>query len=545
MHYLKWYSKLQFVILKNRLWRDRSTIMRALSVMAAVIAAQIILTNILVRHVFVQVDHLEQLLAVSLFVVLIWLYLSTIAQSISSFIRLFYHAPDLNYLMALPIPINYLVIFKFFEHLITSTKSLLFLFFPLLTALGLTVNAPFIYYWAIIPLYVISVIIPCAVGILVAMIGLRFVSAKVFTSVTPLFIFCINVGFALLISRIQQLDPRYLLNVIEFFEKPLVTDIIPVTAATKLFYAFVTGEPTLSTFVALLFVSLIAIWTVFYSAKKLFFAGWVKHQHMDANPKKRQKRKERSGKANHHNEIIAWMKMEWLMALRNNEMFIGSAFMLFFYLFTLVIFIYSGLFSDTPILGVILLIMLAAIVNIIAVSVLFIPATITKDKSLWKSRYWLLKVLPIAGEKVFIIQSQMFFIPALIISIVGNVSYSIVTGLSLPFTLLFVFVLFFVLYGSSALYTAVELLSLVDFFNERTLLGNLTTIVLPVLYGVLSVGSVALYLAKDFVVEMPILAQLSTVLSLPIVIILSVATVLITCTISKLVFTWVWAKLAI
>jgi len=549
MNYIKWFIKLRFLVLKNSLWKDTKAIMRTLLIAAAVIIGQIILVNILYKTVFSNIVTSEELvkgmLNVFFFVAIIWIYLISFVQSISTFMQNFYKSPDMSYLISIPIPLNYVFLFKFSEHIISSTKSMLFLFFPVLAAIGMWVNAPLIYYITIIPLYIIISIIPCAIGVMVAMMGLRLVPAKAFNIVTPIFTFAINVSFTVLFTRVQDISTTYIIKLIEFLEKPLMSDVIPVTAGIRLINSAVIGEwPTYAT-LFLFITSILFISIAFMISKKLFFEGWAKNQLVESQVSKKREVESDNCKDSNSNEIIEWIKTEWKMAIRNHEMLMGSAFMLLFYLFAIFTFIYGGLFSNNPLIGVSLLITIASIFNIIAVSILFIPADITKDKNLWKKRYWLLKVMPLEGGKVFNIQCNMFFIPGYIISLVGIIAYSAVNGLNIHLILLSILSMFFILYGSSAIYISVELLSLTDFFENNAFLGNLITIILPVLYGILSAGSIALFLAKDFVSGVMILSDISAILNLPIVSILSVTTVVSTFLFSRLVFIRVWRKLEI
>lgn len=549
MNYILWFIKLRFLVLKNSLWKDSKTIIRTLSIAAAIIIGQILLTNILHKNIFGNIDISDELvngmLIVFFFVAVIWIYLISFIQSISTFIRNFYKSPDMNYLISIPVPLNYVFLFKYFEHIISSIKSMLFLFFPFLAALGMWADAPLIYYIMIIPLYIIISIIPCAIGVIVAMVGSRIVSVKAFNILTSTLTFVINVSFAVLFARTQDVSTTYIIRFIELLEKPWISDIIPVTASIRLFYAMVIGEWPSYAALFLLTISILFITTAFMISKKMFFEGWTKNQLVETRDSKKKVTKSNNCKESKRNEIIEWIKTEWKMAIRNNDMIMGSAFMFFFYLFAIFTFLYSGLFSSNPLLGVSLLITIASIFNIIAVSMLFIPADITKDKSLWKKRYWLLKVMPLEGRKVFNIQCNMFFIPAYIISTMGIIAYSVVNNLSIYLLLLSILGMFFILYGSSAIYISGELLSLTDFFENNAFLGNLITIILPVLYGIISAGSIALFLAKDFVSEIMILSDISAILNLPIVIILSVTTVVATYLLSRTVFIRVWKQLQI
>lgn len=219
-----------------------------------------------------------------------------------------------------------------------------------------------------------------------------------------------------------------------------------MTAGIRLFYSAVIGEGASYAILFLLITSLLFISIAFIISKKLFFEGWAKNQLIESQVSKKREVASDNYKDRNSNEIIEWIKSEWKMAIRNHEMLMGSAFMLLFYLFTIFTFIYGGLFSNSPLIGVSLLVTVATIFNIITVSILFIPAETTKDKNLWKKRYWLLKVMPLEDRKVLNIQCKMLFIPGYIISLVVVIAYSAVNELSIHLILLSVLNMFFILY---------------------------------------------------------------------------------------------------
>lgn len=549
MNYILWFFKLRFLILKNSIWKDAKAIIKTLSIGVVIIIVQTLLTNLLYQNIFSKImlsdEQAKGMLIVFFFVAVIWIYLISFVQSISSFVRNFFKSPDMSYLISIPIPANFVFLFKFFDHIISSIKSMLFIFFPFLAAIGMSVNAPWVYFVAIIPLYIILSIIPCTTGVVVAMAGVRIISAKMFSTITSVFTFATNITFAVLFSRVQDISADYFIRFIEFLQKPLLSDVIPVTAGIRLFFAAAFGERAPYALLFLLTISVLFIAIAFIIAKKLFFEGWVKNQYIASKVSKKKASVSKNFTDSNSNQLIAWVKNEWKMAIRNQEMLMGCVFMLLFFIITAFFFIYSGYFSANPLLGVFILITVASIFNIFAVSIPFVPIDITTDKSLWKNRYWLLKVMPIEGDKVFNIQCMMVFVPGFIISLTGILSYSIIIGVNLPLILLAVLSLFVVLLGSSAIYTSVELLSLTDFFETNAFLGNIMSIIFPVIYAVLSAGTIALFLAEEFVAEIMILSNVSRFLNLPIVVIVSVATVSLTYFGSKIVYIKAWDQLEI
>ncbi|TYQ17945.1 UNVERIFIED_CONTAM: putative ABC exporter [Acetivibrio alkalicellulosi] len=547
MNYILWFLKLRFLILKNSLFKDTKAIIRTMSIAIVIIIAQILLTNVLYKNIFSSISD-EQALAmliVFFFIAVMWIYLSAFVQSISSFVRNFFKSPDMNYLISIPIPSDYVFLFKFLDHIINIMKSMIFIFFPFLAAIGIWVNASIFYFVAIIPIYIIVSIIPCTIGVVVAMAGVRIISAKKFSIITSTFLFATNIIFAILFSRVQDVSMEYYARLFEFLQKPFMSDLIPLTASIRIFYAAAFGDRTTYALLFLLIISALFMAAAFIISKKLFFEGWAKNQNTHTEVNKKRAVLSKNYKDSKNSEVYEWIKTEWKMAIRNQEMLIGSIFMLLIYVFAVFVFIYKGYFLNEPLLGIFILITIASIFNIIAVSIPFVPVDITKDNKLWKNRYWLLKVMPIEGSKVFNIQCNMFFVLAYLISLAGILSYSIISGLGLPLILLSALALLVILYGSSAIYTSVELLSLSDFFDKNGFIGNLITIIFPALYGVLSAGTIAMFLAKEFVDEIIIISNVSKLLNLPIAVIVSVTTVSITYFIARKIYIRVWDGLEI
>ena len=546
MGYILWSLELRFLILRNTLWKDPITIIKTLSVTAVVIAAQLVLINVFYRYIFRSImvadEMVKVVLMVVFFLVLSWIYLISFMQSMNTYFKNFHGSPDMNYLLSIPIPLNYVFLIKFIGHILTSAKSMLFLFFPFLAAVGWWVNAPITYYVIIIPLYIIATIIPCVIGVLFAMVGHRFISAKLFSKLTSILVFATNIAFAILIAR-ADLSAPYISRIIDFLSRPWISDVVPATASLKLFYSSILGESVrYTTPLFLIISSILAITVAFKVAEKLFFEGWTKNQSIDSKiPGK--KITADNNTYSSQSEAYNWIKTEWVMAARNTEMLMGAVSFLLVYCLTSFVFAYRGFFANEPLLGVALLITISSVLNIMAVSILFLPAAIAKDSSIWKQRFWLLKILPLKESKVFDIQCLMLFIPGFIISLVGLLAYSTSIGLSFSYVLLSSVCLFFILYGSSALYASVELLSLSDFFEKNSFAGSLITFVAPVIYGVFCAGSITLYLGKNYVAEVMILSRITPLLSFPIVTMLSVLTLVAAYWLSRVIFVRTWKHL--
>ncbi len=547
MHFILWFLKLRFTIHRNSLWRDTKVSLRTLAIAAVVIGIQALLTFVFYRFIFrdtlLGTDQFAGMLLVFFTIAVIWIYLLSFLQSINNFVRNFLQSPEINYLVSIPVPSSYIFLAKFFDHITSNAISSLFIFYPFLAAIGMSANAPWFYYLAIIVLYVLLSVIPSTIGFMVALIGVRIVPAKTFTAITTFFAFAINIGFAIQFSRVQEAAVEQAIRFLSFLREPL-SAVVPVTAGIRLFSSLVFGEGAGNSLLFLLLFSALFTFAAFSLSSKLYFEGWVKHKSQYNAPTVKAKpavvSNDKVG-----NELFRWIKLEWKMAIRNQEMLMGCVFMLLFFIISTFLFIYTGYLSREPLLVLFILITVAAIFNITAVSVPFIPVDITTDKSLWKTRYWLLKVFPIDGAKMFNIQCLMYFIPGYIISLLGIVLFAVLNGLSLPIILLAALSLLLILYGSAAVYVSAEMLSLTSYFENNEFIGNVMTIVLPLLYGLFSAGVIALYLAEELVSQIAVLSSLSKFLSLPTVLFISATTVFVTLFLFRAIYVKVWEQLEV
>ena len=111
MNYILWFIKLRFLILKNSIWKDAKTIIKTLSIAVAIVIFQILLTNLLYENIFRNIllsdEHAKGMLIIFFFLAVIWIYLISFVQSVSSFVRNFFKSPDMSYLISIPIPSNF------------------------------------------------------------------------------------------------------------------------------------------------------------------------------------------------------------------------------------------------------------------------------------------------------------------------------------------------------------------------------------------------------------------------------------------------------
>ncbi len=553
MDYILWFLKLRLSILRNILWKDRNTVLRTVKIGMIIVSLQILLIYLFKKYTFnglipEDITAAKTVIMALCTVATTFIHFFAFVQSISNIIKNFYKSPDLNYLISIPVPINYVFMSKYAEYVFNSNKDKIFIMFPLLAAMGWSVSAPWFFYLLIIPFYFLISLIPSTLGLIIGMLSIRILSTKLFTRITIFLSFAVNILFIVILSgRTRVISPIYVQNFTEFLGRPFMTDIIPVTAGIRILSFSATGEleRLFVPLISLVITTLLAVILVFFLSQKLFYGGWSKSQHSDSKVYKKQSSKSGDFKKSYSHSTWGLIKGEWQMALRNHEMFIPGASLLLVFVIPLILFVFKGYFSEDPLLALYILIGIAGIFNIMAVSVPFNPIEIAVDKNLMKNRFWLLKVMPLNGYKVFDIESIMVLIPGYLVSLVGILLFSVIRGIDLPAILLSGLALLMILYGSAAIYTAVDILFLEKYYEKNRFTGYVLSLVLPALYGMLSAGPMILFFLKDAPIHIWMLSKISNVLTLPAATAVLVATVIVTILLSRKITAVLWEKLEI
>ncbi|MDQ2085230.1 hypothetical protein RBH29_02115 [Herbivorax sp. ANBcel31] len=545
MNYILWFLKLRFLILKNILWRDKKTIARTIFIGILIVISQVFLINMVnrlfIKDIFVGDENVRIAVATTFFAIGVgWIYLLCFFDSANNLIRNFYRSPDLNYLITIPVPINYVFMSKFIEYIVKNTWGKLFLVFPVLFAMGQSLSAPWYFYFLIIPFYILISIVPSAAGVIIGMLGVRLLSSKIYSSIIVVFSFVVNMGFFILLGRIESIIDLHMESVLEFFQRPFVMDLFSFTAGIRIFLFAVLGsigELMLSLSLLILVTGLITV-LIFIFAQRFFYTGWSKSQHTEAKIYKNKWEKSYDTKKNY---LWNWIKGEWKMAFRNKELLPGCAMFLGGYLIMLIVLIARDIFSN-PLFNIYLLMAIASFINVIAVSIPFIPIELATDKNLVKNRYWLLKVMPLKASDVFNIQCTMILVPVYIISFTGIMVYSILNGVGILSIILAGIALALLLCGSVALTYAIDIFVLDKFYDKNKIIGNIIAMVLPITYSILSVGPIILFLIEDFPVSVSFIQKF---LNLPIVIIIFVFVTIFSSIVSRKVFVHSWSNMEI
>ncbi|TVP94565.1 MAG: hypothetical protein EA374_06620 [Acholeplasmatales bacterium] len=546
---IKWLLTLQFTQLRNQYLRDRATRSRTVMALMAIIAFMYLLTRLLYNSFSVDIDathgSFNAIVFIMFSMVMFWLFFMAFIQGLSTFVKVFYRSQEMNHLVTLPIPFNTLFLFSFLKLIFVSNKAMLILFVPFVATIGLYIHASWWFYVLIVPVFYVMVIIPCSIAVLVALVGLKYLSSKLFSLLTTCGALVLNFAFAFLFTRSDTVFTDFYPRIAMFVERRFILDVFPMTAGARIWMTL--GQLETYRF-SVLFYFLTTIVTVLISlsvSKRLYYKGWEKNQVIEARLVNRRPLKLKARQLATHHVIVHWIKTEWKMAKRNYDMLIAAISMLSFYILAVLSFTFGDFFSGDTTLEIALCIFVATLFNVMAISLLFLPADLTKDKSLWKQRYWLLKITPLSGMAVLMMQTLMYFLPAYAISLSGLIFYALFAGITLPTFIVSSFSLFIVLLGASLIYVTTEMLSLSAFFERNALLGNIMTFVIPISYAVLTVGGLIVWLAKDYIVNFGVLYDLAKPINLPFALSVAVLAVVSSSLFAYKAFIPVWNKLEI
>ncbi len=147
----------------------------------------------------------RKLMSLTLLILLSILLMST---TISSF-SIFFLSDDLSLLISKPIPWGPLYFARFLEMILHSSWMVVFFGLPIFLAYGKVYQGPPVYYLAMIGLFIALILIPGALGAMIATLLTRMFSAR---RSRDLMIVLVVAGFVLLYLLIRAMKPEQLLD---------------------------------------------------------------------------------------------------------------------------------------------------------------------------------------------------------------------------------------------------------------------------------------------------------------------------------------------
>lgn len=217
---------------------------------------------------------MARLLAVFALALFVMLIFSNVLITYSTL----YRSREVTYLVQSPISTLELFLGRFYEGVIFSSWASAFLGSPVMLAYGLETGAPLGFYLALLGFYLPFVIIPAALGSIVTIVVVRFISAFE-RSLWPV------LGAGLLVALFFSFRGR--LEVPNFTETPSLQTVIATLGQTQSPFlpsswiargvlAAARGDHGASAFCFLLLLSnaLFLLWLATLAAERWFYTGW-------------------------------------------------------------------------------------------------------------------------------------------------------------------------------------------------------------------------------------------------------------------------------
>ncbi|MCK4648490.1 hypothetical protein KAT51_03100, partial [bacterium] len=108
-------------------------------------------------------------------IILLALSVMLLFSNIVTALTTMYLSKDLDLLLSLPLPVNSLFTYKYFQTTFYTSWMILLFGLPLLSAYGQVVGAPFYFYPAILIVFLPLAIIPASLGITITNLLMRFI----------------------------------------------------------------------------------------------------------------------------------------------------------------------------------------------------------------------------------------------------------------------------------------------------------------------------------------------------------------------------------
>jgi hypothetical protein len=514
MSYLAPLFTLQWRLLRNAYWRTRRQRFTTLLTIAGVAGLAIYLGHFL-SDLF---DPAWGWLAFVLIAVLI--FLLALIASLASLIPHFYRSPDLAYLLALPIPANQILAVKFLAVQLQSSLGVLFISLTLLMAAGLSIAAPWYYYAALLPFFVVFTFVPAGISLLLGMALLRVMTAQAFSMLAgALSVATSLLGWlAVLVVSPEQLLPL-LVRAAELLGwlSPLAELASPISAG-QLLYALASAAPAqgLRPLLMLLLVTVTTMLIIFWVARYLFYQGWLVTQ---SAPASRPRQAVRPGGGAIQPPLIAALVAEWRCARRNKEAW-------FSFLMPLAIFvalIFFGLegrilawLEGSPEIVLVAVILGATTALPWGLATLFMPVNQIQQKGanlkalygLLKRRLWLTKALPLTTAEVVLTEVLKVTAPTFLLGAAGILVFMLLGAAAPSHALLALIGLGLLLHGLWIVMTWLEYWGYGPGEKLSPVMVNLLQMLAPLVYLLAAAGPLTLYLLAGVIAGLAPLSQL-------------------------------------
>ncbi len=191
-----------------------------------------------------------------------------------------YLSKDLELLLSLPLPVNTLFAYKYFQTTFYTSWMILLFGLPLLSAYGWVVGAPLYFYPAILIVFLPLALIPASLGITITNLLMRFIPLSRAKSI--LLTIGLLIG-SLLVGLVRILSPQRLFSpsLISDFLKSLKTSQTPLTPYLPNYFATMSltscaqgrVQPFFTHLFLLLLMAILFYLFSTFLGRRLFFSG--------------------------------------------------------------------------------------------------------------------------------------------------------------------------------------------------------------------------------------------------------------------------------
>ncbi|TCK98610.1 putative ABC exporter [Natranaerovirga hydrolytica] len=506
MSHLNFFIKLNWLKFKNKHFLTKKDVSKTITGFITTIILEIV-AIVLIKKFFVDVywqEHIETFAFIVPVVFLLgtlFVFSTQFFDSIKNIIPKLYKSPDLNYLVSLPISSSEVFAFKFLGYVFNSIKKSFLFALPLFIIAGMELEAGVMYYVILLPTYIFLSLIPSALGVGIGLLGLKFLSLKVFNLVLGVLNFVVSIFFWIVAFGLSdEVMEKLGLWIAGFLENEWLVDIIPITSPVTILSAALFGEYThiIRPLLFLILISIITFVLLLRISKNSFYQGWYNSNFEKVKKKKKKRnKKQKNTKTNHKirafkNPVHTLVWYDWKLALRNKEMFFGVLMFVVIF-FALVV---AFTVNQTNLFFMVIIGIAASYFNVFAASIPLIPIELAEDKSLYKGRYWLNMIMPVKGKAIFDYSVLTILLPAYVLSVIGVIIYWLFSEINFLIILISLLIIFLVLLGNIGIQTYFELKMVDKYYNKKMGLGSVISFFLPILYHIIACGPLLLYYLK-------------------------------------------------
>lgn len=405
--YLLWQKDVKTLI--NAYFQTPKQIMKTLAVLLLILGLTGLLVNAFRRWFHTLMDSFSpEAVLVStpllFFLILSWLSILIFVAVFVDCRQKFFHTADLEFLMATPVKPSIIFSYRFVNFILFSSsiiiQLLLFGFAPLI-ALGLVLSAPWYYYVFLLPITYSYLSIPAALGLVLIITLLRFISPKKLFKIAGVLHLSVTGVWLYFVFGSQE-------EILTFFLEHLagrdwlIHILRPLSAGAELLIGFLGFEANLGRSILELglFVVLIFALAVFI-IQKIYYPAYDRI--LSSTHGKKQI------KAPGREKVLSLVSAHWRIAFRNYEMAQGALGMLAIFVVYIVI-IRSISLEHTAILFLLNLAVSGFVCSWVSY-LLFVPPAILTDNQAPKKQFWLLKVSPYPSREVVRSFWTIYFIP--------------------------------------------------------------------------------------------------------------------------------------